>query len=49
MIEPPADMRQAATTLHQMLMAYTQAGFTRDEAFKLCVDLARQANGQGRE
>jgi hypothetical protein len=34
-IEPTADMRRTADAMYQLYLAYTQAGFTDDQAFQL--------------
>lgn len=38
-IEPPADFRYAAVSMHSVLVAYIDAGFTREESFQLVRDL----------
>ena len=36
-IEPPADIRQAATITRQVFVGYTGAGFTDDQALELTI------------
>ena len=34
-VEPPADLRQSAVAMHQMFIAYVDAGFTETQALEL--------------
>lgn len=48
-IEPHADIRMMATQSYQFIVAYTEAGFTEEQAFQLVRDMLRagfQANGE---
>ncbi|MGX1598625.1 hypothetical protein ACWIDS_16365 [Dietzia maris] len=47
-VEPPADLRQAATVTRQMYVAYVDAGFEPAQALMLTVAMTSQRRGGSR-
>ncbi len=46
-IEPPANFRQGAIMNRQMFLAYTEAGFTEEQAMRILLTMIAASFGRG--